>query len=60
MIHSRFQDLIPAQVSKEDDPELMRPDDEEIAEVSDALNNAPSPEKPTPPLCYMNLGPLTQ
>lgn len=37
MIHSRFQDLIPAQISKEDDPELQRPDDDEIAEVSDAL-----------------------
>lgn len=49
VIHSRFQDLIPAQVSKEDDPELMRPDDEEIAEVSDALNNTPSPDKPTSP-----------
>lgn len=48
VIHSRFQDLIPAQVSKEDDPELMRPDDEEIAEVSYALNNAP-PDKLTSP-----------
>jgi hypothetical protein len=37
VVHSRFQDLIPAQISKEDDPELQRPDDDEIAEVSDAL-----------------------
>ena len=37
VVHSRFQDLVPAQVSKEDDPELQRPDDEAIAEVSDAL-----------------------
>ena len=37
VVHSRFRDLIPAQVSKEDDPELQRPDDEMIAEVSDAI-----------------------
>lgn len=33
MIHSRFQDLIPAQISKEDDPELQRPDEDDIKEV---------------------------
>ena len=48
VVHSRFQDLIPAQVSKEDDPELQRPDDEAIAEVSNAiylLENVKHPEK---------------
>ena len=32
MIHSKFQDLVPAQIKK-DDPELARPDDEAIKEV---------------------------
>ncbi|XP_028409774.1 SNW domain-containing protein 1-like [Dendronephthya gigantea] len=35
VVHSRFQDLIPAQITKEDDPELQRPDDDEIAETTE-------------------------
>ena len=33
MIHSKFKDLLPAQIKK-DDPELARPDEDAIAEVS--------------------------
>ncbi len=33
VIHSKFDDLVP-KVMEEDDPELQRPDDEDIADVS--------------------------
>ena len=33
VIHSKFQDLVP-KVMDEDDPELQRPDDDELADVS--------------------------
>ena len=33
VVHSKFEDLVP-KVMDEDDPELQRPDEDELAEVS--------------------------
>ena len=34
VVHSKPQDLIPTQITNEGDPDLQKPDDEEIEEVS--------------------------
>ena len=33
MVHSKFQDLVPVHLKDEGDPDLLKPDEEEIEEV---------------------------